>query len=181
METTEAAVVAALAAAAAWTFLAFRRRDPAALRLRGFLRAILGFILFMSLLSGRHVPYISGYVYGSAFAVLFSCAAGLAVSLAGEFGKTRACALAVGIAAVQAFNFQAINRPWVDWHNAHWPARQRRGLTVAAGRTTSRRELREIHRRWQERRLDEYISETPVSSGALFLIYELRRLDDPGK
>jgi hypothetical protein len=72
--------------------------------------ATAAFIVFQSLLSGRHVPYITGYYYGSAFAVLFALLVGLALTMLARHGgwaHLAAIGVAMAIGFVQIDNFRA--------------------------------------------------------------------------
>ena len=169
---------------AAWTglvYLAYARSSAQAVFLRRTILATLLFVLFMSALSNFHVPFISGYVYGCGMAVFLALLAGFAQTLTQRVWSRRlVTGLIVGIALIQLFNFNAINRSWIEYHNERWtrPAHENELPIAQDGRHTTRAELWNIWKAWKVGQLDVYLHDNQISSGAVFLIFELRYLDD---
>lgn len=161
-------------------YLGFRSRTDAAIFVRRAILTAVLFVLFMSLLQGRHVPFIIGYVYGCAFPVFLAIAAGLAVAAAPSRPlRVGLVLLALFIACVQLVNFHAINRSWVQLHNEGLtkPAHQKDLPIAQDGRVMTRREVNAIWTAWKDGDLENYLRANSISSGAVFLIFELRYLD----
>ena len=155
-------------------------QQRSALLLRRALVASLLFILFMSLLSGRHVPFITGYVYGCAFPVFLALMFGSALDVAqARRAKVAIAVVALFAACIQLVNFHAINQNWIALHNEGWTRKQyEEKLPIASdGRKTTRGELHAIWSAWRAGHLDTYVSAHSISSGAVFLIFELRHLE----
>lgn len=138
------------------------------------------FILFMSLLSGRHVPFITGYVYGCGLAVFLAMIVGLGYAAAASAPArvaVAACAAYMGV--VQLANFDAINRNWIAVHNEKLtrPSYEKTLPIAQDGRATTRQEINAIWEAWRRGELDSYLSRNLISSGSVFLIFELRHLD----
>ena len=171
------AAVVALGGAAVIGILGRERLHSYLLRSLG---ALVLFILFMSVLSGRHVPFITGYVYACSLAVFLAMIAGLAfASVSGGAAKVAAIGVALWMGGVQLTNFDAINKNWITVHNEGWVKREyEKSLPIARdGRATTRRELRDIWTAWKKGDLEGYLKSSPISSGAVFLVFELRYLD----
>jgi hypothetical protein len=151
-----------------------------ALLVRAFFAAAL-FVLFMSLLTGRHAPHISGYVYGCAFAVLLAILISAAVPIASAGGALRRWIVVVAacyVSIVQIDDFEAINRNWISVHNDGWIRNAyKESLPLAGDRALTRRELDAIWTAWKNGRLDAYLASNRISSSAVFLVFELRSLD----
>jgi hypothetical protein len=180
MQVTWLSLTVAVSVLLAAFALGWTGRTDSARYLRRTLLCIVLFILFMSLLSGRHVPYISGYVYGNGLAVFLAMMAGLAFASAGRRWMSAAVAgLALYVAIVQLTNFDAINRNWIAVHNEKLTRpTHAAALPIAAdGRATTREELRAIWLAWREGELDRYLAQHLISSGSVFLVFELRHLD----
>ena len=138
------------------------------------------FTIFISLLSGRHVPFISGYVYGSAACIFFSLAIGVGYSLVKDgFMKSIATIYVIMIAVIQLHNFNNINQSWIELHNDGWARKSYESiLPIKAGNfKTSDSELNAIWNAWQKGELNQYLDTHQISSGAVFLILELRQVE----
>src|SRR5262249_43793056 len=107
-----------LAVCAAFVWLTYTRSSSQTVYLRRTMLATLLFVLFMSAVAQWHVPFISGYVYGCAIAVFLSLLAGLAMALMQSVWSRRLMVgLIVAVALIQLYNFNAINRSWIEFHN----------------------------------------------------------------
>ncbi len=180
ISTTGPVITMTVAAFIVLTILAYSNRNEQGKHLRRAIFATLLFILFMSLLSGRHVPFISGYVYGSGICVFVALLTGLGLSLCKKPPVRYLAAFCiVAIASIQIHNFRAINASWVELHNEGWLRKSyEKQLPIALdGRPTTREELSEIWSAWHAGHLNSYLSNHDISSGAVFLIFELRHLD----
>jgi hypothetical protein len=156
--------------------------------LRGLLVAIIVFGLFLSLLSVRHIPIVTGFYYGASFASLFAILVGmLFAGVARIFPGFRAdAALAViAIVAVQITNFWPINEGWMYTHNEmmargrvleQTPRFQRR-YPLEPGRPLTATEVNGIWTAWKEGRMQPYIAKYKMSPAASYLVFELRELD----
>src|SRR5262249_17271292 len=169
-----------LAVCAAFVWVAYRRFSSQIVCLRRTMLATLLFVLFMSALAQWHVPFISGYVYGCAIAVFLSLLAGLAMALMQSVWSRRLMVgLIVAVALIQLYNFNAINRSWIAFHKEGCTrSNYEKQLPIAQdGRRTTRAELSNIWKAWKVGQLDSYLHDHQISSGAVFLIFELRYLD----
>jgi len=161
--------------------LARLARGPQAANLRRYALACMVFVVFISLVSGRHVPFITGYYYGSAWAVPFSVFAGLSVGMAYKIGA-RACMIAAAavlmIVTTQLQNYASINRAYRDVHNEGMVRHAyKEKLRLAAQGGTTRSELNAIWSAWKRGELATYLSANSVTPGAVFLIVELQWLE----
>ncbi len=93
-------------------FVAVRTRAPFARYARGYLVALALFFVFLTALSIRHIPTVTGYYYGAGFAALFAILIGLLVaglSRLAPLARPLAALAVLGIVAVQIDNFEPIN------------------------------------------------------------------------
>lgn len=160
--------------------LGLKGRRPAAPYLLRTSGCALLFILFMSVLSGRHVPFITGYVYGCGLAVFLAMIVGLgfaAVASARARAAVVVCAVYMGV--IQLINFDAINKDWIVVHNEKLtrPSYEKTLPIAQDGRATTRQEINAIWEAWRRGELETYLSRNVISSGSVFLIFELRHLD----
>jgi hypothetical protein len=179
LSTVAPLVGATLAALLGCAFLGLRGRKPAALYLKRTLVAALLFVLFVSALSGRHLPFITGYFYGCGFALFPALMAGFAYGAAASAAARRFVALVALLAAgAQFVNFHAINDSWITVHNEAWvrPSYEKSLPIAPEERTATREELNAIWSAWKANRLDEYLAHNPISPGAVFLMFELSYL-----
>jgi len=161
--------------------LALRGKAPARYKLRTMPLSFLGFFLFLTLLLVRHIPVATGFYYGAIFAVLFAMFVGLGYGAIAENRahlRIAAAATVLALAIVGMLNFSKVNRGWIVTHNE--------GLTrasfgsvvrLAEPRELRHHELQAIWRAWKDRRLTEYLDETPISTGAVYLVAELQALE----
>jgi hypothetical protein len=135
------------------------------------------FVVFISLLSGRHVPFITGYYYGCAWSILFSICIGLsfdAISLSGRLAKLLASIVILWIAMVQINNFLVINHSYISVHNdgmARFSYKDKFNLSDADKITVTEADF--IWKAWKQDQLQEYLNGNTVSTSSLFLIVEL--------
>jgi hypothetical protein len=150
-------------------------------RFQFLLLATMLYVVFQSMLNGRHVPYITGYYYGGTFAVFFALLAGFC---AAAMRGARVPALAITAVAalvmlIQIDNFYQINESYIYIHNERW-ARLIYAKTIPLapeGTPTTAAELDAIWRAWRGGGLAEYLASKPISAGAIFMVVELRWLD----
>lgn len=138
------------------------------------------FVLFISILSGRHVPYISGYIYGSPIGIITSIVVGGWMShIKNERSKLCACFFVIYMALIQLYNFNIINQSWIKFHNQTWISRDHGdALSLSRDRyKTNRVELNEIWNAWRLNDLNQYLDSHHISSAAAFIVYELRQFD----
>ena len=170
-----------LAAIGGAIYLAARSGGAPARWFRRLAVATAAFVVFQSLLSGRHVPYITGYYYGSAFAVFFALLVGLVLAMLAHLGgraRLAAVGVAIAVVVVQIDNFHALNQSYLFIHNERMTrASHEATIPIAAGTPVTARELRAIWKAWRRGNLAAYLEHRPVSSGAVFLVVELRWLD----
>ena len=79
---------------------------------RALLVAIAAFLLFLCLLSIRHIPIVTGFYYGASFASLFAILVGMllsGISRVAPRARPYAALAVVGIVATQIVNFWPIN------------------------------------------------------------------------
>jgi hypothetical protein len=87
--------------------------------------------------------------------------------------------VALAMGGIQLTNFDAVNKNWITVHNEGWVKREyEKSLPIAQdGRSTTRRELRDVWAAWKQGDLESYLKTNTISSGAVFLVFELRYLD----
>ena len=176
----ELAIVLPVLIAVGW--LAVRAEGQRGRYFRRTIVAAVLFVLFQSLLNGRHVPYVSGYYYGSAFSVFIALLAAFTLAELMRFGTSlrfASVALAVAVVLVQIDNFYPLNRSWLFIHNERMArsTHQKEMPLVAEPRPVTAAELSAIWRAWKAGTLDSYLRAHPISAGAIFLVAELRWLD----
>jgi len=147
----------------------------------GFLIAFGLFMLFLSLLLVRHIPIATGYYYGTPFAVLFAILIALYHSATFKFSKmVRLTSMTVIllIIMVQIDNFIPINRGWIKTHNEDIarPSFANK-FSLAPPGPVSKTELKNIWKSWKKGELEKYLAENALSSGAIYLVFELKMLD----
>jgi hypothetical protein len=162
-------------------YLAFHLAGQLKRRFRLLSAATVFYVVFQSMLNGRHVPYITGYYYGSAFSVFFALLAGCCF---GALRRSRlprlvAVAAAAVIITIQIDNFYPLNASYIYIHNERMArSTHAKSLPLAPeGKPTTAGELAAIHRAWRDGELASYLAASPVSAGAIFLVVELRWLD----
>jgi len=140
------------------------------------------FLVFLSLVSIRHIPVSTGYYYGSSFAAVFALLIGAWYASVEASGRAVAsvivAAMVLGIALVQTDNFAPINHGWMDTHHELVARPRYRGkLPLAPPRDVTAAELHDIWRAWRGRWLDAYLAERTISVGAVYLVVELQTID----
>jgi hypothetical protein len=168
--------------------VAFRTHGVFAVQVRGLLVSMLLFILFLSFLSIRHIPIVTGYYYGAAFASLFAILVGMLVkglSLVAPSGRVVAVLAAAAIVGVQIVNFGPINDGWIVTHDERLtrammqklrPGLQKR-MPLRPPQDLTADEVRAIWTAWKKDRLDDYLRDDFVSTAAVYEVFELRELD----
>jgi hypothetical protein len=172
---------AVLCTTAVTGLLATRGRAPARYGLRAMPLAFAALVVFLALLLVRHIPIATGYYYGAIFAVVFALFVGLSYG-AIEEGRPAlrilAAATVLGLAVTGALNFSKVNRGWIVTHNETLTrAAFGSSIRLAEPRELQWRELLAIWRAWKRGRLTEFLDETPISTGAVYLVAELQALD----
>jgi hypothetical protein len=168
--------------------IAVRARGAFGMYFRGLLAAIVVFGLFLSLLSIRHIPIVTGFYYGASFASLFSILVGmLFAGISDLIPKARpdAALAVIAIVAVQIANFWPINDGWIYTHNEvmskarvleQSPRFQRR-YPLEPGRPLSAAEVNGIWTAWKQGRMQQYVRSQRLSPAASYEVFELRELD----
>lgn len=164
-------------------YAAFHLRNSAGRASRLVFKASVFFVtmtVLHSLLMGRHLVTVHEYYYGSVFAVLIAVIVGL------TFWRLRRSAASILVIAgplaysllMQIANFHAINSYYADYFRTQSAVSVGKNFHVSEVMgPPSSDELHSIHQAWRERRLDAYVRKTPISSGAIYLAYELRFID----
>jgi hypothetical protein len=155
--------------------------DPARRYLRSMPALFLGLFVFLTLLSVRHIPIATGFYYGAIFAVVFAIFVGLCYG-AIDHSRSLMRASAAGIVVLLFFfgtsNFSKVNRGWMVTHNEMLIRGSFQSVVqLSEPRTLKRQELLEIWRSWKRGELVHYLDETPISTGAVYLVAELQALD----
>ncbi len=148
--------------------------------LRRFVVASLLYVLFTSILIGRHVVFMTGYYYGCAFGLFLAFAVGFCFEKLNNHPLSQflSTVLAGLIVAVQLANFSILNRSHIEFHNEVWTKSDFKNVfPIADKKPLTRDELHQIRLAWKEKRLISYLREHPISSGAAFLLAELRHRD----
>jgi len=150
--------------------------------LRRAIIATVLFLVFLSLVSIRHIPVSTGYYYGSSFAAIFALLIGMWYAAVEERGRAVAgvvfACIVLAIALVQTDNFAPINRGWLETHHELVARpRYRAKLPLAPPRDVTAAELHDIWRAWRKRRLDAYLGDHTISVGAVYLVVELQTID----
>lgn len=139
------------------------------------------YVLFMSVLNGRHIIYMTGYYYGCTFSVFFAVLAAFCFEelVRGRgLSKFFSLALIFSLVFIQLNNFTLINRSYIHFHNESWMKGSfERTFPIADEKPLTRAELHEIWSAWKEGRIGDYLRSHRVSSGAVFLLAELRHRD----
>jgi hypothetical protein len=173
----------------ATALVAVRARGPFGMYFRGLLCAITVFGLFLSLLSIRHIPIVTGFYYGASFASLFAILVGmLFAGVARIFPRARPdTALAViAIVVVQITNFWPINEGWKYTHNEvmararvleQTPRFQRR-YPMEVGRPLTMTEVNDIWTAWKQGQMQPYVRRNKLSPASSYLVFELREIDN---
>jgi hypothetical protein len=138
-------------------------------------------VLFESLLNARHVPYISGYYYGSAFSAFLSLLLAFSLAEVNRLHRRLAASalIALGVVVIQIVNFYPLNDSWIYLHNEVMDRpRHMKTINLSADeRRVTAAELSSIWRAWRLGHLNEYVEAHPISTGAIFMVVELRWLD----
>jgi hypothetical protein len=163
-------------------WLAFRSPGQTGRYFRLMIIVVALSVLFESLLNARHVPYISGYYYGSAFSGLFALLVAFSLAALNRVAprwRAVSAMLALAVVIVQIDNFYPINESWIYVHNEMMDRPRHRDaiiLTTDERRVTAA-ELSSIWQAWRRGELDHHLRSHPASTGAIFMIVELRWLD----
>lgn len=101
-------------------WIAIRARGTLRTYLRGFLVGLVLFLLFLDVLSIRHLPLVTGYYYGAGFASLFAILIGMlfsALSTVSPRARSWAALAVLWIVGTQIVNFWPINDGWRHMHD----------------------------------------------------------------
>jgi len=168
--------------------VAVRARGAFGMYFRGLLCAIVVFGLFLSLLSIRHIPIVTGFYYGASFASLFAILVGmLFAGVARIIPRARpdAALAVVAIVVVQIANFWPINEGWKYTHNEvmsrarvleQTPRFQRR-YPMEVGRPLTMTEVNGIWSAWKQGQMQPYVRRNKLSPASSYLVFELREID----
>ena len=168
--------------------VAVRARGTFGMYFRGLLVAITLFLGFLSLLSIRHIPVVTGFYYGACFASLFAILVGMmlkGVSLVIPSARPYATLAVIAIVATQIINFWPINEGWKYAHNEIM-ARARiveRGpkfwkrYPLEQGRPLTATEVNGLWDAWQNGRMPQYIQTNKLAPAATYVVFELREID----
>jgi len=168
--------------------VSIRARGTLAVQLRGLIVGMLLFVLFLSFLSIRHIPIVTGYYYGAGFASLFALLVALLVAGLDTICPSARLVAAIAtlvIVGVQIINYGPINDGWIVTHNEQLtramvqklrPGLQKR-LPLRSPQDLSPDELQAIWTAWKRDRLDEYLRDGHVSTAAIYEVFELREID----
>lgn len=156
-------------------------KQPARYYLKTMPIVLFGFFVFLTLLLIRHIPIATGYYYGSIFSVLFAVFVGLCYGTIGTSRpslRTLASGMVLFLVAVGAGNFSEVNRGWIITHNESLVRSSFQSkVQLAEPRALQRRELLEIWHAWKNGSLTNYLDNTQISTGAVYLVAELQALD----
>lgn len=147
----------------------------------GLLAAFGLYMLFLSLLLIRHIPTATGYYYGAPFAVFFALLIGISHYAAlqlSKYIKFISFIAILSIICIQIDNFIQINRGWIKTHNEDIarPSFEHE-LSLSPPGPVSKKELINIWQAWKQGKLEKYLRENKISSGAIYLVFELRTLN----
>lgn len=160
--------------------LAFRLGGQKGIYLRRLLVGAGLFILFISILHGRHVPRITGYYYGGPWAIFVASFVGICFAAMKRLGHG-ATLLAIGmvawICAIQIYNFIPINRSYISVYNALGYDNHQSEFHIEKEMPLTKKEVETIWSFWKKGKLQDYLDKNKISPGSLFLVYELRWLD----
>ena len=170
-------------------FVALRSRPPFARYFRGYLAGFALFFVFLTGLSIRHIPVVTGFYYGAGFAALFAILIGLAFAGLSQVvprARPLAALAVVGIVGTQIVNFGPIDAGWAYQHTEIMardyvqrefrPGLQRR-FPLAPLRPLTADEVNGIWAAWKRDRMEAYIREHRLTTSALYEVMELRALD----
>jgi hypothetical protein len=170
-------------------FVARRLGGRPGTEFRAYLAAMAVFLVFLCLLSVRHIPVVTGFYYGAPFASLFAILIGMLLSgLSAIVPKARpfAALAVVAIVATQIVNFGPINDGWRYLHNEEmgrarlWVYGDRwrsRYPIMETEQPLTRTEVERLWRAWKRGQLQPYVKNQKFSAAAGYLIVELREID----
>lgn len=161
--------------------LALCGRNPAKHYLRATPVLFLGLFGFLTLLQVRHIPIATGFYYGSIFAVFLAVYVGLcygALEVSRASLRTAAAGCVLLLVIIGTSNFVKVNRGWIVTHNEGLIRGSFQSMVqLAEPRALGWQELLDIWRSWKGGKLTRYLDETPISTGAVYLVAELQALD----
>lgn len=140
---------------------------------------VIAFTIFLSLVNIRQFPIVTGYYYGSQFAVIFSL---LIAGLAGNgirklnYYKNLSFIIVLYISCTQIVNFIPIQEGWMNMHNNLITRKRYESRYYFNDQKVNYNELLLIRKLWVNMELDEYLKDNSISSGALYLVVELNTL-----
>lgn len=136
----------------------------------------IAYIVFSSLLAGRHVPFITGYYYASAWPVLFTI---LITSIILVYKNTdllsnkKILTGVLAISIIQVNNFYAINDSWISLHNNRMVYPNYKNKYNLTTEPASIERLNLILSAWREDRLDNFLRTSNIASGEVYLVCDL--------
>ena len=136
----------------------------------------IAYIVFSSLLAGRHVPFITGYYYACAWPVLFTILISsliLVYKKTGLLGSKTILISVLAISIIQVNNFYAINESWVSLHNNRMVYPNYKNKYNLTTESASIEGLNLILSAWKEDRLDNFLHTSNISSGEVYLVCDL--------
>jgi hypothetical protein len=141
----------------------------------------IAYIIFSSLLAGRHVPYITGYYYACAWPVLFTVLVSTILLFyikSGQLGKKFILIVVLGISLIQINNFYSINESWISLHNNQMIYPNYKNKFNLTTEKANSENLNLILLAWKENRLNELLRSSYISSGEVYLACDLDWLNN---
>ena len=93
----------------------------------------------------------------------------------GDKYKLMSTGLAALMVVSQINNFIILNRSYISFHNDVWTRKECRNMfPLAKEKPLTRRELHDLWSAWKNERMTEYLRSHEVSTGAAFLLFELK-------
>jgi hypothetical protein len=160
--------------------VAWSATGPAVVYLRRVLLATALFIVFLCLVMIRQFPIVTGYYYGAPFAVMFALLVGLAVASVRHWRpawQSATALLVLVISLIQIDNFIPIHAGWRYTHYEIVARPRYEKQFKLSDKAVTGDELRAIRAAWQRGELKRYLAENELSTGAIYLVVELRTID----
>jgi hypothetical protein len=111
------------------------------------------------------------------FAVLIGLSYG-AIDRSRSWNRASAAGIVLLLVFIGTNNFNKVNRGWIVTHNETLIRGSFQSIVeLAEPRILKRDELMEIWRSWKKGELTRYLDQTPISTGAVYLVAELQALD----
>lgn len=161
-------------------YVAWSATGPAVVYLRRALLATALFLVFLCLVMIRQFPVVTGYYYGAPFAVMFALLVGLAVASVRRWRpvwQSTSGVIVLAISLVQIDNFIPVHAGWRYTHYEIVARPRYEKQFKLSDKAVTGDELRAIRTAWQRGELKHYLAQNEVSTGAIYLVVELRTID----